>query len=435
MAQILSKQPEKIIFAGNIKFNLANDSQFVDVTATGARLNNVKRKEFTINTADIPTDTEAAPAQMTYDENGNMLTLTKNGQATTYEYDFRDMLTKITGPDYLREYEYSAAGIRLKAIEDGNKRYFIQLEPGDNAIELKKEGEKFKIVKIRGIGEFDFEQKKNYYFHRNHRGDMVNVTDQNGDSVAKFTYKAFGKTTAEGTLKDKFRVRFSGKEWDEKSKLYYYGYRYYNPKLKRWQKADPAGSSDNLYIFCDNNPVNSIDLLGLDNYLNDNMDAEITEKLENNWDVASQETITHDELKRETFRAYMEKEAYLIPKGNVEYIKTSISKTGYTNLDSRFHDNQSKVYKYELVKPVRVEEGGNIINTPNIKLSVEGRELNYHLMGHTTADREVSGIVGEFGVFVHKLKYLSWKPSSWSPSENTHTFYRMGRIDGTFMGY
>ena len=234
LVQILSKQPKKVIFAGNIKFDSTEESQFVSVTATGARLNNVKRKEFTINTADIPTDTEAVPAQMTYDENGNMLTLTENDQTTTYEYDFRDMLTKITGSDYSREYKYSADGLRLKAVEDGNTRYFIQLDPGGNAIELKKEDGKFKIVKLRGVGEYDFEEQKNYYFHRNHRGDIVNVTDQNGDSVAKFTYEAFGKTTAEGTLKDKFRIRFSSQEWNEKSKLYYYGFRYYSPKLKRW---------------------------------------------------------------------------------------------------------------------------------------------------------------------------------------------------------
>jgi RHS repeat-associated protein len=67
-------------------------------------------------------------------------------------------------------------------------------------------------------------------------------------------------------------IRFSGKEWDSESGLYYFGYRFYNSKLGRWMNPDPSGvayanladpQSFNLYNYVENNPVNAIDLNGL----------------------------------------------------------------------------------------------------------------------------------------------------------------------------
>ena len=37
--------------------------------------------------------------------------------------------------------------------------------------------------------------------------------------------------------------RYSTKEWDEKSGLYYFGFRYYYPEIGRWIQRDPAGSA------------------------------------------------------------------------------------------------------------------------------------------------------------------------------------------------
>jgi RHS repeat-associated protein len=45
------------------------------------------------------------------------------------------------------------------------------------------------------------------------------------------------------------RYRYTGKERDEETSLYYHGARYYAPWLGRWTQADPAGTVDgtNLY--------------------------------------------------------------------------------------------------------------------------------------------------------------------------------------------
>jgi RHS repeat-associated protein len=38
--------------------------------------------------------------------------------------------------------------------------------------------------------------------------------------------------------------RYSTKEWDEKSGLYYFGARYYSPEIGRWTQRDTAAVFD-----------------------------------------------------------------------------------------------------------------------------------------------------------------------------------------------
>ncbi len=58
--------------------------------------------------------------------------------------------------------------------------------------------------------------------------------------------------------------RFTGKELDEFTGLYYFGARYYASWLGRWTTADPSGPVDgrNLFIYCSNRPINMIDPYG-----------------------------------------------------------------------------------------------------------------------------------------------------------------------------
>ncbi|SFW15381.1 SpvB/TcaC N-terminal domain-containing protein [Chitinophaga sancti] len=58
--------------------------------------------------------------------------------------------------------------------------------------------------------------------------------------------------------------RFTGKECDDSSGLYYYGARYYISWLGRWMSADPAGPADglNLYEYVNNNPLINNDPAG-----------------------------------------------------------------------------------------------------------------------------------------------------------------------------
>ena len=70
-----------------------------------------------------------------------------------------------------------------------------------------------------------------------------------------------GNNQKEVKLKE---YRYSGKERDDSTGLYYYGARYYAPWLSRWLNPDPAGTVDglNLYEFVGGNPVSHRDMDG-----------------------------------------------------------------------------------------------------------------------------------------------------------------------------
>ena len=97
------------------------------------------------------------------------------------------------------------------------------------------------------------------------KGNVTRYLDANSVTVAQYTYDTFGRTISQtGSLADIFRHRFSTKYLDSGTSLYYYGYRFYSPVLRRWLTRDPIeeDSGLNLYGFCGNNPVSAYDCFG-----------------------------------------------------------------------------------------------------------------------------------------------------------------------------
>ena len=89
-----------------------------------------------------------------------------------------------------------------------------------------------------------------------------------GGLISYEEYHPYGSTSyqavssaAEVSLK---RYRYTGKERDEETGLYYHGARYYAPWLGRWATPDPSGLNDgvNLYACCSGNPLKFSDLDG-----------------------------------------------------------------------------------------------------------------------------------------------------------------------------
>ena len=62
------------------------------------------------------------------------------------------------------------------------------------------------------------------------------------------------------------RYRYTGKERDTETGLYYYGARYYVPWLGRWASCDPIGLADsvNVYLYVNGNPIAAVDSTGYD---------------------------------------------------------------------------------------------------------------------------------------------------------------------------
>lgn len=97
-------------------------------------------------------------------------------------------------------------------------------------------------------------------------GNVTAVIDQStGATVARYDYGPFGEPLGETGEADACPFRFQTKWYDAESEHYYFGYRYYSPRLGTWLSRDPLGETGgvNLYAYCGGDPVNRHDPTGL----------------------------------------------------------------------------------------------------------------------------------------------------------------------------
>lgn len=98
-----------------------------------------------------------------------------------------------------------------------------------------------------------------YFYHPDHLGSTSFITDAAGEVYQHLEYFAFGETfIEEHSNTDRTPYLFSGKELDEETGLYYFGARYYDPRISIWQSVDPMADKYpawSPYNYTLNNPI------------------------------------------------------------------------------------------------------------------------------------------------------------------------------------
>ena len=154
---------------------------------------------------------------------------------------------------------------------------FLPCDAGDARIFSKE------MTHTDNQGDNEEQKAKRYYYHSDHLGSAQFVTDWKGRQYEHIEYTPYGELWIEEVAAglDKLPFRFTGKELDEETGLYYYGARYLGPKYSRWLSGDPAlneymaGSSVgeggiyntvnfNVYHYGGNNPIKYTDPTGND---------------------------------------------------------------------------------------------------------------------------------------------------------------------------
>ena len=210
-----------------------------------------------------------------YDNNGNLIRKINAPGTTRYEYDYENRLTKVTLPDASQvTYQYSPLGDRLsKTDKDGTTNYLydfenIFYEPEDILMELDAAGtQKARYTHGPGVDKPVSISRggATLYYLFDGLGSVTSLTDVNEDIVASYKYDAFGKILEEtGAVENPYK--FTGREHDEETGLYFYRARYYDATVGRFLSKDSLMSemriAGNLYNYVDNNPVNVIDPSG-----------------------------------------------------------------------------------------------------------------------------------------------------------------------------
>jgi RHS repeat-associated protein len=103
----------------------------------------------------------------------------------------------------------------------------------------------------------------------NQLGSVLLELDQDGAIISYEEYHPFGTTAYRavraGVEVSDRRYRYTGKERDEETELYYHGARYYAPWLARWTAPDPLGAlgGSGSYVYVRNRPITRHDPSGL----------------------------------------------------------------------------------------------------------------------------------------------------------------------------
>ena len=121
----------------------------------------------------------------------------------------------------------------------------------------------------RGTVNPDTEWKRVYYYSTDHLGSSRLVLDSNGQIAERLMFLPTGEVFKDEQNSSYYHsdFLFCGKELDAETGNYYYGARYYAPRIGIWLSPDPMQLKYphvSSYAYCMGNPVKLIDPLGKD---------------------------------------------------------------------------------------------------------------------------------------------------------------------------
>ena len=114
----------------------------------------------------------------------------------------------------------------------------------------------------------------NFGFTQTILGSSNYITNFVGEVSQHMEYFAFGETFIEEHKNShNSPFKYNGKELDEESGLYYYGARYYDPRISIWASVDPlVEQTMDAFGYCFQNPIRLIDPTGMSPENLDNQD-------------------------------------------------------------------------------------------------------------------------------------------------------------------
>ena len=180
-----------------------------------------------------------------------MATASKGTQSLSFTYDVDGLRKTKTVGEVVHTYYYSGGKLVRETYGDTVLDFFYD-----------QNGHPFMMRQNMNVY---------YYYITNAQGDVIRMTDEYGQTAARYQYDPYGDTIdASGSHANINPLRYRGYYYDTETELYYLQSRYYDPEIGRFLNADilvstkKAGLGCNIFAYCFNNSVNYIDAAGTD---------------------------------------------------------------------------------------------------------------------------------------------------------------------------
>lgn len=228
--------------------------------ATNYTSNNVNA--YTSITGGVGGDLQS-PLTLQYDDNGNML----NDDKHTYTYDWNNK--QVCVDDGAVTVKYDALGRRI--AKNSTTYYYI----GDQMVEKYTDGLLAASYLYGNDIDEALQMKRGssvYYYHTNHLGSTMALSDAAGAIIERVDYDAYGQPTffdADGIVLDQSSIGntilFTGREFEYETETFFLRSRTMHPITGRFNQKDPIGfvNGMNDYSYVLSNPIVYTDKMGL----------------------------------------------------------------------------------------------------------------------------------------------------------------------------
>jgi RHS repeat-associated protein len=212
----------------------------------------------------------------TYDHNGNTSTKTDaQGNVWTLTWDYRGRLAEVKEVNSLNQtvldekMTYDVFNHVIEVTLNGTVQRWTIFDGANPYMDLNSSGQMTAryitdpgaldvfFAKVTSAGALD-------WYLTDRLGSIREIVDKMAAVQDQITYGAFGNIVSESNPSAGDRFKWDGGEWDENTKLYHFGARWYDPATGRWASQDPLGlgPDSNVYRYSRNSPTTSKDPTG-----------------------------------------------------------------------------------------------------------------------------------------------------------------------------
>lgn len=204
--------------------------------------------------------TSTPSATYTYDNNGNTLTKGTSSGTTQYTWDFENRLTStvLPGSGGTVSFKYDPLGRRIQKTSSAGTTNYVY--DGANVLEevdgsgnvlaryIQSPAVDQPLAEVRG--------STTSYYQADGLGSITSLSNSSAALANTYSYDSYGSLTASsGTVVNP--DRYTAREFDTETGIYYYRARYYDPQIGRLVTEDPLrfAAGPRYYAYVHNNPL------------------------------------------------------------------------------------------------------------------------------------------------------------------------------------